>query len=333
MRVAIIGAGMAGLACAEVLKDAGHSVALFDKGRCPGGRMSTRRLPTALGEVAIDHGAQYFTARDPAFQQLVATWRDEGIAVPWLLAGPDAWIGVPGMNAIVKRMAAAHAVTWGEHISAMTRKNDEWWLMGTTGERGPFDAVVLAIPAEQAAAILSLHDFAMARKALMARSQPCWASMFVFDRPLDQLPTIIRHRGTISWAARNSAKPGRRGPEAWVVQASGSWSLAHLEAFPEQISTMLHAALSEAAGCPIPAPVAAASQRWRYALSAGTGDGALWNPSLGLGVCGDWLLGPRVECAWLSGRMLARRCGDIDRYSELPAAEAGGPLKPSRYLV
>lgn len=333
MKFAIIGAGMAGLACADGLNDAGHSVALFDKGRGPGGRMSTRRLPTALGDVAIDHGAQYFTARDRAFQQLVATWRDEGIAVQWPLAGPDAWIGVPGMDEMVKHMAAAHAVAWDEQISSVTRTNDQWWLMGTTGKRGPFDAVVLAIPAEQAAAILSLHDFAMARTALMARSQPCWASMFVFDRPFNQLPTILRHRGAISWAARNSTKPGRRGPEAWVVQASGSWSLAHLEAPPEQISTMLHAALSEAAGCPIPAPVAAAVQRWRYALSAGTGDGALWNPSLGLGVCGDWLLGPRVECAWLSGRMLARRCGDTDRYAAVTPANAERTLKSRKHVV
>ena len=333
MRYAIVGAGMAGLACADALKHVGHSVTLFDKGRGPGGRMSTRRLPTSLGEVAIDHGAQYFTARDPAFAQLVATWRDLGIAVPWPLAGADAWIGIPGMNAIVKHMATAHAVTWGQHVTAMTRKNDKWWLMGTTGERGPFDAAVVAIPAEQAAAILSLHDFSMARIALLARSQPCWTSMFVFDRPLDDLPMIIRNRGAISWAARNSAKPGRRGPEAWVVQASGTWSLAQLEASPEHVSTMLCEALSEAAGCPIPKPVAAISQRWRYALSAGTGDGALWNPTIGLGVCGDWLLGPRVECAWLSGRMLAKRCVDSDRYPKLADAKPEGSLEASRQFV
>jgi predicted NAD/FAD-dependent oxidoreductase len=54
------------------------------------------------------------------------------------------------------------------------------------------------------------------------------------------------------------------------------------------------------------------AHRWRYALSPGTGDGALWNPDIGLGVCGDWLLGPRVECAWLSGRMLADSCIGTD---------------------
>ena len=333
MRYAIIGAGMAGLACADALKLAGHSVVLFDKGRRPGGRMSTRRVSTSLGEAAIDHGAQYFTARDRAFKLLVATWRDLGIAVKWQLGGADAWIGVPGMNAIVKQMATAHAVTWGEQVTAMARRNEKWWLMGTMGETGPFDAAVLAIPAEQAAAFLSLHDFSMARIARMARSQPCWTSMFVFDRPLDDLPTIVRDRGAISWAARNSAKPGRRGPEAWVVQASGTWSLAQLEASPEHVSTMLYEGLSEALGCPIPEPVAAVSKRWRYALSTGTGDGALWNQAIGLGVCGDWLLGPRVECAWLSGRMLANRCVEAGQFAKLTDAKSDAFLEFDRQSV
>ena len=54
-------------------------------------------------------------------------------------------------------------------------------------------------------------------------------------------------------------------------------------------------------------PIGAEAHLWRYALSAGIGDGALWNPGLNLGACGDWLLGPRVECAWLSGKALARK--------------------------
>lgn len=44
MTVAIIGAGMAGLSCARALVQAGVAVELFDKGRGPGGRMSTRRV-------------------------------------------------------------------------------------------------------------------------------------------------------------------------------------------------------------------------------------------------------------------------------------------------
>lgn len=319
MNFAIIGAGMAGLACADALQEAGHSVALFDKGRGPGGRMSTRRLATRLGDATFDHGAQYFTARDPHFCALVESWRAANIATLWPPAGADAWVGVPGMNAIISRMAAAHTVKWGHQVTGMARKGSEWWMIGEAGESGPFDVAILAIPAEQAAAILSLHDFPMARIALIARSQPCWTSMFAFEHPLDGLPAVLRNRGAIAWAARNSAKPGRSGPEAWVVQASADWSASQLEGSQEQISVLLLKALADAAGTALPEPLAATSHRWRFALSAGTGDGALWNPGMALGVCGDWLLGPRVECAWLSGRLLAERCIGLDRQARAEA--------------
>lgn len=330
MNFAIIGAGMSGLACADALSDAGHSVALFDKGRGPGGRMSTRRLATPLGEASFDHGAQYFTVRDPGFARCVSDWGKRGIAVPWPEAGADAWVGVPGMNAVIKEMAAPHSVIWDSLVSSIARKRGLWWLADKEAETGPFDAVILAVPAEQAAAILSLHDFQMARTALIARSQPCWTGMFAFDRPLEGLPPILRQTGDIAWAARNSAKPGRSGPESWVVQASAAWSSSWLEASQEDVSAMLHAAFSKACGQAVPSPVAAVSHRWRFALSAGTGEGALWNPVIGLGVCGDWLLGPRVECAWLSGRMLARRCLRVGQATKVAAFSSTGAIQSAR---
>jgi predicted NAD/FAD-dependent oxidoreductase len=319
MKFAIVGAGMAGLACADVLACAGHAVTLFDKGRCPGGRMSTRRLATPLGEVAFDHGAQYFTARDPGFRSQVAAWADRQVVAPWPVVADDAWVGRPGMNAVVKHMAAAHAVLWGQRIAGLVRHGQQWRLVGETGNFGPFDAVLLAIPAEQAAPILSLHNFPMACIAIIARSHPCWSSLLVFDRVLP-LPPIIRTGGDIAWATCNSTKPHRGGPEAWVVQATASWSTNHIDGAPDKIATLLHSALATATGVALPDPIAAASHRWRYALSPGTGDGALWNPDIGLGACGDWLLGPRVECAWLSGRMLAERVGQ----SPTPSAAAEG---------
>lgn len=306
MEIAIVGAGMAGLSCADDLVRAGHNVALYDKGRGAGGRMSTRRLATGLGDVSFDHGAQYFTARDPGFCSQVDAWHALGVVERWPLVADDAWVGSPGMNAVIKHMASTSAVTWATRVTGLVRRDERWWLMAEAGEIGPFEAVVLAIPAEQAAPMLSLHDFAMARIALMARSRPCWTGMFVFDSVLADLPAVIRTGSDISWAARNSAKPGRSGPEAWVLQASASWSEARTELAKEVILKDLLAILSATTGSITPEPIAASAHLWRYALSPGTGDGALWNIDSGLGVCGDWLLGPRVECAWLSGKMLAQ---------------------------
>ena len=47
--VIVIGAGISGLMCATELERNGYSVQVLDKGRGPGGRMSTRRFQGARG--------------------------------------------------------------------------------------------------------------------------------------------------------------------------------------------------------------------------------------------------------------------------------------------
>ena len=95
--------------------------------------MSTRRLDTAAGQVSFDHGAQYFTVRDQAFQTVVNQWQDHGIAARWHGAGPDAWVGVPAMNAPIKALAARHDVTWSLRIDALV-KNDDGWQLQSDGQ-------------------------------------------------------------------------------------------------------------------------------------------------------------------------------------------------------
>lgn len=312
MRVAIVGAGMAGLSCADRLKRAGHSVSLFDKGRGPGGRMSTKRMQTPLGETHVDHGAQYFTVRDPAFMAQVARWSACGVASPWPAAGTGAWVGVPGMNAVVRDLADHHDVSFGWNVRGLVRRDGFWHLSGENGDgermqSGPFDTVVVALPPEQTAAIVALHDLSLASTALAARSQPCWTGMFVFDGKLPTERDTVRDAGSISWAARNSAKPGRTGPEAWVVQANPNWSSAHIEEPADMVATQLLSALSGALSIKMPVPVMGTAHRWRYAMSTGSNLGALWSGQSRIGICGDWLLGPRVENAWISGKSLASR--------------------------
>ena len=114
MRIGIVGAGMAGLAFAEGLAGQGHEVVLFDKGRGPGGRMSTRRMPTSAGEAHFDHGAQYFTVRDESFRRRVDAWIVDGVAAAWPSAGSEAYVGVPAMNAPVRHMANGQTVHWAK---------------------------------------------------------------------------------------------------------------------------------------------------------------------------------------------------------------------------
>ena len=260
MTFAIIGAGVAGLSCAEALAERGHSVRLFDKGRGPGGRMSTRRVEVDGATVAFDHGAQYVTARDPAFVARMERWEAAGVAARWPAAGPDAWVGTPGMNAMVKAMAADHDVRWACRVERIERADGGWRLLGEGLDEPGFDAVVIAVPAEQVAPLARPYAPALADRAEASRSQPCWTVMAAFDTPLPG-PDIRRpgaglaEGGPLGWAARDSAKPGRSADaDCWVLQATPAWSAAQLEAEPEAIVPALFAALAESARAHSPTP-------------------------------------------------------------------------------
>lgn len=305
--VAIVGAGMAGLSCAESLCRVGIQVSLFDKGRGPGGRMSSRRLETPQGPAIFDFGAQYFSVRDAAFGEQVHAWEACNVVTRWTEARADAFIGTPTMNAILRHVSQGHDVSFSALVKGLKRRGRQWQLICEGHGHTLYDGVVLALPAEQTAPILTLHDFELAQAALFARSQPCWTGMFAFAQPLPLAQNIVRNSGLFAWAARDNAKPGRSGPERWVVQAEPQWTVRHLENTPAEVGPLLLDALSTLSGSSLPEVTAQSIHRWRYGLSAGTGLGCLWNPGLQLGACGDWLLGPNIECAWLSGRRLAER--------------------------
>jgi len=306
MKVGIVGAGMSGLACAESLARSGHSVALMDKGRGPGGRMSVRRIATPQGEASFDHGAQYFTLRDPGFRARAEDWITKGHIAPWPAAGADAYVGTPGMNAPVRQMAEGLSVQWGAKVTQLTRQGTGWLMHLETGTTVEADAVVLALPAEQTAELTASMAPAMAARAQATQTQPCWTVMVAFaERLPSQLDCWRGNEGDpLGWVARNGSKPARTGPEAWVLQASPAWSKQNLEAPQNEVISTLLDAFWERLGTAA-TPIAQSAHRWRYAKSGAEGSGTLWDPDLSLGLCGDWLIAPRVEAAWLSGTALA----------------------------
>lgn len=303
--VAIIGAGMAGLSCATELARNGVAATLFDKGRGPGGRMATRRAEHNGETLHFDHGAQYFTARDAAFADCVGKWLVRGVVAPWPVAGEQAYVGTPGMNAPLKHMARELDLRWGSRVERITRTGEDWLVASDQGEQC-FASVICAIPAEQAAALLEHPAPHFAAEARGSHSAPCWAVMARFAAPLP-LPDIIRSReGAISWAARNSAKPERTGGECWVLHGSPEYSQEIVDHPAPEAGAEILARFFEQAGIDPVLPDFLTAHRWLYAM-AQPRDGApmLWDDALRLGVCGDWLVEPRVEGAWRSGRAMA----------------------------
>jgi renalase len=134
----------------------------------------------------------------------------------------------------------------------------------------------------------------------------CWALMLRFHAR-DELPfdAAFVNEDALRWIARDSSKPGRNGPETWLLHASAEWSEAHMELDVEAVAAELLHTFRALGG---PAPYAYTVHRWRYADTEAVLDqGCACQGVDGLGLCGDWLNGGKVEGAWRSGRLLAGR--------------------------
>ncbi len=306
--IVIIGAGMAGLSCASALAESGLNIRLLDKGRGPGGRMAARRAEIAGEPVAFDHGAQYFTARDPNFQDAVSEWEKLGAAARWKAAGQEAWVGTPGMNGPIRAMAQPLDVRWNTRALSVSHEGEQW-LIETGEERFTADIVLVAIPAEQASELLEPAAPDLSAIAAGVRSEPCWAVMAAFTSRIEIDSDATRDDGApISWFARNSAKPYRSGGETWVLHASPARSREVLDLSKEEVAPLLLADFFRQTGIDPVTPTHLAAHRWLYAMAeAIDGDAARYDPVAGIGIAGDYLHSPRVEGAWLSGRALAEK--------------------------
>jgi len=338
-RFAIVGAGMAGIACARTLHQAGHQVQVFEQSRGYGGRMATR--DSAFG--TFDLGVQYFTVRDARFARALDTV--PGLCRPWsasavhvldamgrvVEAAPPShephWVPTPGMNALVRRWAeplhTSGQVALQTRVTRIERDalDGTRWQLRTSGEEeaqhvhAGFDAVLLALPAADAAELLTRSGLAPTLEGALERVQvaPCWTLMVAY--PLAAQPGLItlgpqwnaahsvHHR--VAWLARESSKPGRGLVERWTVHASPAWSHEHLADDPERVQAKLLKAFAEITNIRA-TPAHVEVQRWRSAKTLQPlGRPYLWDDVSGIGLCGDWCLGHRVEDAFISGLELA----------------------------
>jgi predicted NAD/FAD-dependent oxidoreductase len=321
-KVGIVGAGLSAVVAARELVAAGCTVHLWEKSRGVGGRLAQRRAADGLH---FDHGAQYFTVRDPAFATQVAAWRAAGVVEPWnepivtlrrgeVLGRSDhveRWVGVPSMNVLAKSLAEGLDVRLQTRVARIERTPAGWTLWGDDRQQlESYDVVIVSAPAPQTSDLLAAAAPDLAALVRRVEVAPCWALMAALDRPLgvDWAGAFV-HDSPLAWIACNSRKPGRPLlPEAWVLHASAEWSRAHLEADVATIEPLLWQAWGDAVGRELPDLSYCTAHRWRYALpTEPLADRALWDATMQIGACGDWCGGPRVEGAYLSGRAVAER--------------------------
>ncbi len=338
--VAIVGAGMAGLAAARRLTAAGRRVVILEKSPGVGGRVATRRVDGCI----VDHGAQVIKPdgsplADVMFHELPTADLVEVLA-PVRIVGPDAEI-LPvdphytaqraftyrdGMTTLPKLLVEAlpadlFTLKLRTRIGTIEEDRDGFLLRDEQGtELLRAESVVLTPPAPQAADLLAasrLQNTALTRTRIDAlRSVPyhsCLTVLLGYTSPALPAPAYALlaadRTQPLLWLAFEQTKGSSRvppGSAVLVAQLGPQVSQEFYGAPEEEVFDLTLRELRTLFGDAYACPEWRQLKRWRYSHPRGMADFATVNPSptaSRLVVCGDALRpeNGRVYQAYSSG--------------------------------
>ncbi len=343
--IAVIGAGVAGLTCAQQLQQAGYRVVVVEKSRGLGGRLATRRLQGTHA----DHGVCYLKPKDDRFQTLIETLRERSLLQIWtdtiheldaeehLIAPPDPaprYASPSGISAIAKFLATELTLRLNQRVETIRQTDQGWQLQFESDSLNLADqagvtasAVIVAIPAPQALTLLeSVADEPLLTSLRSLQFAPCISAIAVYSAEKNQPAVPWRgvtcaHDPTIAWVGLDSSKQNSPSQPVVVVQSTAAFANLHLETndLPLVGQTLLDRAADLLASW-LSSPETLQVHRWRYAFPI--------NPLAEKFLCantrspllltGDWCGGNRVESAFLAGLATSAQINECLRGRSLP---------------
>ncbi|MBW4516893.1 MAG: FAD-dependent oxidoreductase [Timaviella obliquedivisa GSE-PSE-MK23-08B] len=324
--VAVIGAGLAGLVCAQALQQQGYRVVVIEKSRGLGGRLATRRLPQAFA----DHGVRCLQVQGNLSQQLIQTLCAQAVIEPWTMeisewspSGISAGLEIQhyaspnGMTAAAKFLSSGLEIYRGQRVQSVTF-NQTWELtlepanvemMPNLGAK----AVVVAIPAPQALLLLeplaeTLEKWVRDDFWAKLRSptfDACLTAIATYPPTLD-LPTwkalTSSQDAEIAWVSFDNSKFPDATHPVLVVQSNAAFAKQHLET--DDLQAIGHHLLGRIKELipDLPTPNLLQVHRWRYAFAQNPlAETCLSAAPLPLVCTGDWCGGKQIESALQSG--------------------------------
>jgi renalase len=342
--VAIIGAGIAGLVCAQQLSQAGYSVKIIEKSRGLGGRVATRRLQ----DTCADHGACYIKPKGEQMTRLIDLLSQHEVIRAWegifleksislshnVTSSPAQlrYIAPQGMSTIAKFLAQGLDIALNQRAIGVNLTSDNHWSVTLEASNEQITiiakALVVAIPAPQALALLgSIVDSIFLDKLRSVDFVPSIAVMAGYNPetlPLPEWNAITFDKDSVlGWIGFDSRKRLKAEQPVFVVQSSADFAQKHLESEDLQSlgKQMLQIAGDSMKLDWFKTPEWMQVHRWRYAFaSTPLPDSFLSaDSSSPLVCCGDWCGGNLIPGAMDSGSSAAHHLNHLLERRILPA--------------
>lgn len=315
----IIGSGISGATIANLLSKK-HSVDLFDKARGPGGRSSFKRLDKAKG---FDHGTQYISPKSPAFKKFIKELIKKKVLKNW--GGKHLFlhkvkkekknhtkvIGSKGNNDISKYLLRNINCHFQNELKKVDYKKNRWILTFADGEKKIYEKIILTCPFPQLSKLAKkfIQSSFIKKKIKMDANITV---MITIKKTNKNISSYFFNDKILGWAAKeNSKNRFKSSQDLWTLQSTYDWANKKINKNRENIksnSKILIDQFFKLTGIKKTKILSSLNHGWKFSSnSTALNIKSYWNSSLGLGVCADWFVGPRLESGWVSANDLYKK--------------------------
>ena len=315
----IIGSGISGATIANLLSKK-HSVDLFDKARGPGGRSSFKRLDKAKG---FDHGTQYISPKSPAFKKFIKGLIKKKVLKNW--GGKHLFlhkvkkekknhtkvIGSRGNNDISKYLLKNINCHFQNELKKVEYKKNKWILSFANGPKKTYEKVILTCPFPQLSKLTKkfIQSPFMKKKIKMDANITV---MIAIKKTNKNISSYFFNNKVLGWAAKeNSKKRFKSNQDLWTLQSTYDWANKKINKNRENLesnSKILIDHFFKLTKIKKTKILFSLNHGWKFSSnSKPLNIKSYWNSSLGLGVCADWFVGPKLESGWISANDLYKK--------------------------
>ena len=312
----IIGSGISGSTISNYLRKK-FSVKVYDKARGVGGRSSFKRYK---GKIGFDHGLQYLSPRSKEFKTFTNKLIKKRVLKHW--KGNHQFlnekvkrdkkhiklIGVKGNNDISKFLLKNINCNFQSELSEIKRQKDYWHLRFKDNKHIHSKNLILTIPFPQAKKLISkfVKTNLFNNKVVMNSSLTV---LLMTNKTGNKASSFFTNDKVLGWVSNeNSKKRFNCNRDLWVLQSTFEYGKKHTDNYKNKkkiYTNILINKFKKLTNIKIKKIYFSHIHGWKYSSnSKPLSLQSYWDKKIGLGICGDWFGGPRLENGWLSANNL-----------------------------
>jgi hypothetical protein len=306
--IIIIGSGIAGLAAANYLSSKNFNVTVLDKGKYPGGRISTRRGKDFI----FNHGAQFFTAKSNAFKNICKRAVNDNVLVHWeKVSKKNRYIGNPDMREFsfwLSKNLSMYQDTFVERLDY----NDQF-IVYTNNKKFICDGLIITAPSFQTASLIKNLDQNICKLIEKVEYFPCWCVMLSI-KDLSLKNFNIDEKSIFNWiVSENNKIKNQLNHNCLTIHTNERFSVKNLEKTKEVTLDKIVQEFTKIYQVKTQDIIYKNIHKWRYAKvkKPFPQEESKISKKIPFGIAGDWCPpsqdrhynanGQRVEDAYLSG--------------------------------